>query len=78
MRGDDRTGAPRPPRDAIYRLMLAVMLLDVALGIALAFAGEALLASREVTIAGIGLAAIGGGLFFFFRALGRREAARRR
>lgn len=61
------------PSEGIYRLILALFALDTVLGIGLLLVGELLIESREISIAGGGLALIGAGLFLFFLALGRRR-----
>jgi len=64
--------APRPDRDAIYRLIQWVMLSDVLIGIVLMAVGAFILDARAMVIAGAGLAVIGAAMFFFFRLLARR------
>lgn len=62
------------PSDGVYRLILVLFALDVAIGAALVLAGIYLIESREVTIAGAGLTLVGAGLFLFFLVLGRRRS----
>lgn len=77
MEPDDKPARPRPPREWIYRFILILMLVDVALGLALVVIGAAVLQAPAITVAGGGLALAGGGLFLFFLFLGRHEASRR-
>ena len=65
------------PDDSLYRAILAVLAGSTVCGVLAVLAGEYLVASRALQTAGLGLAAISGGAYFFMRWLGRREARRR-
>lgn len=65
------------PDDSLYRAILAVLAGSTVCGVLAVLAGEYLIASRALQTAGLGLAVISGGVYFFMRWLGRREARRR-
>jgi len=82
---DARGSGGDPRRDPIWRWIRAIMLADVAIGIALAIYGLTLVGAGDggrsggpfVTI-GVALALIGAGLWFFFGALAKRRARQMR
>jgi hypothetical protein len=59
-------------RDGVYRLILALMLADIVVGVGLVLLGALVIDERALVIAGAGLALIGFVLFLFFRRLGAR------
>ena len=68
---------PPVPQDGIYRAILMVLVASVLLGGAVALAGELVYRDRGIAHAGAWMALICGGLYFFFRLLGKREMRRR-
>ena len=68
---------PPVPQDGIYRAILMVLVASVLIGAAVALAGELVYQDRGIANAGAWMALICGGLYFFFRLLGRREMRRR-
>ena len=65
------------PDDSLNRAILAVLAASTVGGVLAVLAGEYLIASPALQTAGLGLAVISGGAYFFMRWLGRREARRR-
>ena len=68
---------PPVPQDGIYRAILMVLVASVLLGGAVALAGELVYKDQVIAHTGAWMALICGGLYFFFRLLGRREMRRR-
>ena len=68
---------PPVPQDGIYRAILIVLVASVLLGAAVALAGELVYQDKGIAHAGAWMALICGGLYFFFRLLGKREMQRR-
>ena len=70
---------PNDPRqEPIYRAILAVLVASVLVGAVLTLSGEALFGSPALANAGLGMAVLCGILYWVFRLLGRRAAARSR
>lgn len=69
--------SPPPSRDVILRGIIWVLVGDVLIGAFLVVAGEYIWPSRILQYTGLALVLVGGALYFFFRWLERREAARR-
>ena len=65
------------PQDGIYRTILMVLVASVLIGAAVALAGELVYQDKGISHAGAWMALICGGLYFFFRLLGKREMRRR-
>lgn len=86
---DPDSPKPKPPksdlpredlsesRDGIYRAILAVMTASVIGGALLALFGEYYFHSEAIKNVGVGAVIISGGVYFFFRLLGRHDAKRR-
>jgi len=72
-----RDGSPLP-KDGIYRTILLVLVGSVIAGAILALAGESYFGDPAISNVGTGIVVICGGLYLFFRLLGRREARRDR
>lgn len=66
------------PNDGLFRAILLVLVVSALLGAAIMLAGEYFLQSPEVVRLGTGIAIVCGGLYFFFRLLGKREMRRRK
>lgn len=66
-----------PRRDPIYIAILGVLVASVLVGAAVAIVGGSVYGSEAMREAGTGLAVVSGVLYFVFRLLGRRAAARR-
>ena len=71
--------APPPllPDDGIYRAILMVLVASVIVGAGIALLGELVWQQKAISHAGAWMVLICGGLYFVFRALGRREMRRR-
>ena len=67
-----------PRQDPIYQGILWVLVASVLAGAVLTLTGETLFDSRALATAGLGLAVICGALYWFFRLLGKRRAAKQR
>ena len=67
---------PPLPQDGIYRTILGVLVASVLLGGVIGLAGDLVYKDRGIALAGTWMAVICGGLYFFFRLLGKREARR--
>lgn len=65
-----------PRQDPIYRAILAVLVASVVAGALLTVGGEALFGSPALANAGFGMAVVCGVLYWVFRLLGKRAAAR--
>ena len=72
-----RRDSPPFPQDPIYRTILFVLMASVVAGAVLALAGEAWFHDQGISHLGGWIVVICGGLYFFFRWLGRREMRRR-
>ena len=70
--------APPDPNDGIYRAILMVLVASVFAGAVLALLGDLYFHNDALKLVGVGAVVIAGAIYFFFRLLGRREAARRR
>ena len=70
--------APADPNDGIYRTILMVLVASVFAGAILALLGDLYFHNEALKLVGVGTVILAGAIYFFFRFLGRREAARRR
>lgn len=68
---------PPVPQEGIYRIILMVLVASVLIGAAVALAGDLVYGDKGISHAGAWMALICGGLYFFFRLLGKREMRRR-
>ena len=66
------------PNDGLFRAILLVLVVSAMLGAAIMLAGEYFLQSPEAALLGTWIAIVCGGLYFFFRLLGKREMRRRK
>jgi len=66
------------PKDGIYRTILMVLVGSVVAGAILALTGESYFGNPAISQVGTGIVVICGGLYLFFRLLGRREARKER
>ena len=75
-------GPPDEPdlarEEPIFGAILWVLVLSVVAGVALALVGDLVLGSDSVRNTGTGIGVVSGLIYFVFRRLGKREAARRR
>jgi uncharacterized membrane protein YfcA len=69
---------PADPNDGIYRAILMVLVASVFAGAVLALLGDLYFHNEALKLVGVGTVILAGAIYFFFRFLGRREAARRR
>jgi len=67
---------PLLPDDGIYRAILVVLVLSVVLGAVMSLAGKLVWHSEAISQIGGWIVVVCGVLYFVFRWLGRREAAR--
>ena len=83
-RNDPQPGAGPPDEpnlareEPIFGAILWVLVLSVVAGVVLALVGDLVLGSDAVRNAGTGIGVVSGLIYFAFRWLGKREAARRR
>ena len=69
---------PADPNDGSYRAILMVLVASVFAGAILALLGDLYFHNEALKLVGVGTVILAGAVYFFFRFLGRREAARRR
>lgn len=65
------------PSDGLFRAILVVLVVSAIFGALLMLAGDYVLHSPDAVRLGTGIAITCGGLYFFFRLLGKREMKRR-
>lgn len=76
-RGDRMKGGGLLSDEPIFNAILWVMVLSVVAGVAMALVGDLVLANDAVRNTGTGIGVVSGAIYFAFRWLGKREAARR-
>ena len=67
---------PPLPEDGIYRAILIVLVGSVVIGAVMSLAGELVWHNEAISQAGGWIAVVSGVIYFIFRWLGRREAAK--
>lgn len=72
--GDAAAG--QPTRDPMYRVIVALLVVDVLLGLGLAVFGEAVLQIRQLAFVGLAMALIGIAILAFYIAIGHQADRR--